>query len=152
MGGPGGGRSLLVPAGPARAHIEALRAAGAGTRGIAAAAGVARNTVSGVAAGRKTRIRFDTSRRLLAVSSGEVGGRALVDAGPTIELLDRLDALGYSPSWIAAQLQLGSSRRLRLQVGRHRRVRARTARAVAELATRVDRPAGADGRGAVADV
>jgi hypothetical protein len=33
----------------------------------------------------------------LAVSSGEAGGAALVDAGPMIELLARLDALGDPP-------------------------------------------------------
>jgi hypothetical protein len=126
----------LVSAGPARAHLEVLRAAGGGTRAIAGAAGVARRSVSDVVSGRKARIRAETASRLLAVTVDDVNGQALVDAAPTVALLAHLVGdLGCSPAWIASQL--GSRGRPRLQVGRRALVRARTARAVAELAKRI---------------
>ena len=91
----------LVSAGPARAHLEVLRAAGGGTRAIAGAAGVARRSVSDVVSGRKARIRAETASRLLAVTVDDVNGQALVDAAPTVALLAHLVGdLGCSPAWM----------------------------------------------------
>jgi hypothetical protein len=144
----------LVPAGPARAHVEALRAAGGGTRAIAVAAGVARTSVRDVVSGRTERIREGTSRGLLAVTVDDVTGHVLVDAAPTLALIAHLvDDFGCSPAWIAAQLgSKPAGRRLRLQVGCRQLVRARTARAVAELAARVEQGGGpVDGVGETSD-
>lgn len=128
--------AALVSAAEAQAHLLALRAAGVGTRAVAAAAGVARGTVRDVLAGRSGRIRAVTSRRLLAVEAADVTANRLVDAGPTRALLDVLVGRGYPMTWIAEQLGAPGSPS-RLQIGR-RKVRARTAQAVAELARRVE--------------
>lgn len=138
--------AALVAAADARSHLQELRAAGVGTRAVAAAAGVARGTVRDVLAGRSDRIRATTSRRLLSVGAAEVTANRLVDAGPTLALLEVLLDRGYPMAWIAEQLG-APGRPARLQIGR-RRVRASTARAVVELAARVDGPAGAMARGA----
>lgn len=51
----------------------------------------------------------DTRVRLLAVTAVDVGGNALVEAAPALGLRAQLYSVGYSPSWIAEELQLGSS-------------------------------------------
>jgi len=128
-------RSELVAAEQVRALVAALMSAGAGSRSIADAAGVARGTVRAIVEGRVDRIRVGTSQKLMAVRLADIRGNALVDAKATLALLAALIDHGHPEWWIAAQLQPGAARP-RLQVGR-RRVRASTAAAVAELAERV---------------
>jgi hypothetical protein len=123
-----------VSAEPARAHLTSLRDVGAGTRSIAATAGVSRRTVADVRAGRRAQISGHVAEQLLAVTAGDLGPWAVVDAAPTRQLVRQLEQLGYPNTWVAAQL--GSrARRPRLQLGD--KVRIRTALAVAQLAERV---------------
>lgn len=66
-----------IPAGPTRAHVRRLQAAGWGTRTIALRAGLSRHTLknllNGHASGAQpTRmVRRDTARRLLGIEPGE---------------------------------------------------------------------------------
>jgi hypothetical protein len=133
----------LIAAGPAGAHLAALRAAGASTRSMAAAAGVSRRTVCDVLAGRRVRIREGVGRRLLALTTADSPpGHALVDATATVRAIAHLEELGYSRMWIAEQLGASDAR---LHVARRQRVRERTERAVLGLEDRVaGRPPGAE--------
>lgn len=124
-----GNRNGLVDAAPARARIVALGKQGMGKRQVAAAAGVPISTVCGVRAGRKRQIREQTARRILAVACRRAPG-ALVPAGPSWRMLDRLIADGYPKLRIARWL--GQRRSSGLQLSR-RFVCMQTARRVRAL-------------------
>lgn len=130
-----------VPAGRARRHVRALSAAGVGLKTVAKASGVPHGTLSKLMygdakrnMGPSKRIRPETERRLLAVTSESAADNARVPAGPTWQLLDDLIARGFTKTWLAKQLGQKSPA---LQI-RRTEVYARNARAVAALHKRFE--------------
>jgi len=129
----------FVDAGPARAHVRGLMAAGMGWQRVARTAGVPRSTVSHLLYGngrrRGDRMRTASSYALLGVRmpEGAVEGtadRELVDATATRLRVEGLLALGWPKKWIASQLSGG----YQMEILRGATVQARTARQVAMLA------------------
>jgi len=125
-----------VSAGPARAHIGELRAAGVGLKQIAKAAGLPHGTLSKLVYGTpqldrppSKRIRPATMSKILAVTPADIAGGAKVDAAPTWVLLDEMIAAGVPKVQIAEQIGQNG---VGLQLSRNQ-VAARNARSVAEL-------------------
>jgi hypothetical protein len=111
-------RTDLVDAGPARAHVQALQAAGMGWKRVAKAAGLGDSVVGRLlgSGGYRpaARIRPATAAALLAVTVDLAPG-TLVDAAATWRRVHGMVAAGYPQAWIADQLgvttralQLGS--------------------------------------------
>jgi hypothetical protein len=123
----------LVDAAPVADHLRRLSRAGVGYKAAADAAGVARSVAWAVLAGRKTRVRAHTARRLLAVDRQALADSARVPAGRTWRLVALLLEEGYTRGRIA--LELGAQRQA-LQLGR-RHVLASTAMRVEQLYRRL---------------
>lgn len=130
-----------VPAGKARRYLKELAEYGIGLKTVAKVSGVPHGTLSKLfygdpkrRMGPSKRIRPETERRLLAVTFEDAAGAAKIPAGPTWRLLDDLIARGFTKSWIATELGAESPA---LQISRVR-VRATTARKVAELHRRLE--------------
>lgn len=123
----------LVDAAPVADHLRRLSRAGVGYKAAADAAGVARSVACAVLAGRKTRVRAHTARRLLGVDRQAVADSARVPAGRTWRLVGLLLDEGFSRGRIA--LELGAKRPA-LQLGR-RWVLASTAMRVERLYRRL---------------
>lgn len=124
-----------VDAGPAREHVRNLMSQGMGWKRICATTGVPHGTMTKLLYGDTTRgqapskrVRPTTATALLAVELDLAGG-AIIDAGPTWDLIHGLVAHGYSMSWISRRLGSASP----LQIGDVRCEKA-TADAVHELA------------------
>ncbi|WP_433078942.1 hypothetical protein ACQP1P_38765 [Dactylosporangium sp. CA-052675] len=95
----------FVEPGPARAHAEALRAAGLGTRQIAALAGINRKALQDVLNGSTGRIRPATAAALLAVPlTAEVAAKTVVPAVGTHRCQQALAAAGWSLTMQAAEV------------------------------------------------
>ena len=94
----------IVPAERTRAHIASLALAGVGRRQVADASGVAESIVVGIARGDRKNVRAATERAILGVNGQAIADRALIDAGPTWQLLDELVATGYSKAHLAREL------------------------------------------------
>lgn len=126
-----------VSAGPARAHLLELSAAGIGWKHAAKVAGVSTGAVwklmygpSG--RGPSKRIRRSTEQALLAVTPADAAPGAKIDAAPTWRLIDEMIAAGVPKVRIATGIgQKGPG----LQLSR-RQVSARNAAAVADLHAR----------------
>lgn len=87
----------FVDPGVARAHAERLRAAGFGTRQIAALAGLNRKALQDVLNGRTRRIRPATHAAVLAVPDGaELADKTLTPACGTCRRIQALAANGWS--------------------------------------------------------
>jgi hypothetical protein len=84
-----------VSADRARAHLLALSKAGIGRRAVSAASGVSHSSLQAIRTGRKTQIRAQTERRILAVDRSCCSDHALVDARPAWRRLRQLLADGY---------------------------------------------------------
>lgn len=136
----------MVDNAEARAHVEALRAAGWGTRRIAAKAGVPRSTITTLLHGRSNRSTSVDERRvlkrvaqaLLAVpipSIDDLADGALVDATPSTNRLRSLMRIGYPAACLARMLNVDRQRVDRLVTGGGQ-TKAVTHRAVAALFTR----------------
>lgn len=126
-----------VDAGPVRAHVRELLAAGLSWRTIADNAGLSRNTVQNLVDGPRTgrppaRIRAATAQRLLAVSAAEVVGQGWVDAGPVWRQVDWLTENGWTLRGIAWETGR-TPNNLTGRHCRHRRCTADFARQIAEL-------------------
>ena len=122
----------LVDAAAARAHLRKLARRGVGKRIVHAVSDVALSVIDAVRAGRKTRIRARTERKILAVTTAARGDKALVPAGPTWERIEWLLAEGFTKGRIAREL--GRKTRA-LQIKNHR-VTVRTAAQVEALVRR----------------
>ncbi len=94
----------LVPAKRARRHLSALSAKGVGRRAVAEASGVSATILMLVKSGRRTQIRSDTERRILAVNTGCASDGALISAQSTWRLIDRLLDEGFSRKELARRL------------------------------------------------
>ena len=122
----------FVDAGPARAHLRKLSRRGVGKRIVHAVSDVSLSVIDAVRAGRKTRIRARTERKILAVTPAARGDAALIPAGPTWERIGWLLDEGFTKGRIA--LELGRKTRA-LQINR-RTVTVRTAARVEALVRR----------------
>lgn len=130
-----------VPAGKARLHIKELSRLGVGHKQVARAAGIPYGSLWKIVYGDPARrmrpsrrIRPETERAILSVSLEDAADASRIPAAPTWRLLNDLIARGFTRKWIAAQLGAESPC---LQIGRDR-VRAATARKVAELHRRLE--------------
>lgn len=112
--------SLYVDAGPARAHVERLRAAGLGTRRISELAGVRRNRICELYTARNgrpapsRRVLRTTAERLLSIplpdEHADVRAPGMVvDAVGTIRRLRALVAAGYPQEQLGKRLGVGAS-------------------------------------------
>ena len=134
------GRQAYVDAGPTRAHVLALRAAGMGLKQVAKVSGVPHGAVAKLIYGDhqrgqapSRRIRWETAVRLQVVRADAttLAGAASVDATGTRRRVQALVAIGWSLSRIGARLGMAAT-----NFGRaiaNDRVQLRTARAVADL-------------------
>jgi len=123
----------IVCAAAARSHLAQLSRTGVGRRTVQAVSGVADTVLQDLIAGRKTRIRAETERRILGVTTRAAADKALIDAGPTWKLLDELLADGYSKACLARQLLKATPA---LQIGRSK-VTVRTAFEVERMYARL---------------
>lgn len=129
-----------VPAGPVRQHIKDLAASGIGLKQVAKVSGVSHGALWKLVYGKKgrapsRRVRPETARRILAVHPRDAADAAKIPAAATWRLLDDLLARGFTKTWIATQLLGHEARSLQI---RRDRVRASTARAVADLHRRME--------------
>jgi hypothetical protein len=85
----------LVPADRARAHMLMLSGLGVGRRAVGAASDVGDTTLQKIRNGKKTQIRANTERRILAVDTSCISDGALVPARRAQRMLERLKAEGY---------------------------------------------------------
>lgn len=99
----------LVPAEPVRVHLGRLSRQGVGYKSAADAAGVSRSTVGAILAGRRTQLRAQAAKRLLAVDREAVADHALVPAVRTWRLIEQLLKEGFTKTELARRL--GSSAR-----------------------------------------
>ena len=123
----------IVSAAAARNHLAKLSSTGVGRRTVQAVTGVADTVLVDLIAGRKTRIRAETERRILGVTTRAAADKALIDAGPTWKLLEELLADGYSKADLARQLLRAKPA---LQIGRSK-VTVRTAFEVERMYARL---------------
>lgn len=105
----------LVNAAKARRRLFALSAAGVGRRSIAQFSGVSETTLVQIKSGRKTRIRAQTSRRILQCGPGAVADGGLVNATETHRRLAWLLSEGFTRTEIARRLG-SKARRPSLQI------------------------------------
>jgi transcriptional regulator with XRE-family HTH domain len=102
--------SSRVPAEPIRQHVQALRAAGVGSRRVEELSGVSRSVIQALMNGRsiygkqpsKT-ILAENAQRLLAVEANPAAG-CPVDITGTTRRLQALVAIGYTQADIAARV------------------------------------------------
>lgn len=94
----------LVSAEPAREHLAYLSANGVGMKTAADAAKVAPSIVAKIIYKQRLKIREQTERRILAVTTATRADGALVDGAATWVLLDELVASGYSRARIASEM------------------------------------------------
>lgn len=95
------GRRRYVPAGPAIAHIEALRAAGMNTTTIGEAAGLNPTHVAKVAKGHRATVNVNTERAILAVRAP---GKHRVTSLGIIRRIHALACLGWSREALEAEI------------------------------------------------
>lgn len=119
----------LVSSARARAHLFKLSKKGVGYKSVAAASDVAKTVLCQIRSGELPRIRARTERRILAVDATAVADRALVDAGPTLAIVERLLEDGFTRAQIAQRVlgQTGPSPALQLLYGGRKKVQAATA-------------------------
>lgn len=129
-----------VDAGPVRAHIEQLQAAGIGWKRVARLAGLAPSTVEKIlygapyrGMGPSKRIRHATADKILSVQVGieALGGAAVVDATGARRRLQALVAIGWSQSKLASRL--GMERSNFGALFERGQMRAETVRAIRDL-------------------
>lgn len=132
------GRPLTVDAGPARKHLKALFAAGAGWTQIAAASGHSTSVIHGVITGQRREIRRRTEQDFLSVRLDQVlPADRYVSALGSIRRVRALAAIGHGAPDIAAAIGMGESLTSALLSERFQRVRVRTHSAIAAGFTRL---------------
>jgi hypothetical protein len=94
----------------ARRHLRTLSKHGVGRRAVQAACDIGDTTLQEIRSGRKTHIRRETERRILAVTPEAVSDHALVPARQTIGRLCRLLDEGFTKTELARRL--GSTARV----------------------------------------
>lgn len=134
--------TVLVAAGPARAHLRALLARGATQKGLARAAGINVKSVINIAEGGVSRIHPDRAELVLALTADDAAehtkdGRwgTTVAAAGTWRLIDWMVMRGWPKAWISREI--GQDGRA-LQIDRNRIAKS-TADKVADLDRRLGR-------------
>lgn len=130
-----------VGADPARKHIEFLRSQGIGLKQIAKTAEVSHGALSKLVYGERgrapsKRIRRATSEAILSVTPSMASDGSRVPAGPTIDAINKLVALGVPKMRIAERL--GNNGPLQV-TGKGGYVFARTARIISEMLREAER-------------
>jgi hypothetical protein len=93
-----------VSAERARAHLAYLSENGVGMKTAADAAKVPPSSIAKIIYGQRLKIRAQTERRILAVTTATRADGAFIDAAPTWVLINELLASGYSKARIASEL------------------------------------------------
>lgn len=102
-----------MPADAARAHIQALAAAGVGRRTLSIATDITEATLWAIKRGERANLRRATEKKILAMRADLLADGALVDAAPTWSLIDALLRAGFTKKAIARGLgQQGSGLQL----------------------------------------
>lgn len=132
--------SGLVPSDRARRHLKKLSAAAVGYKAVGAASDVATSSLSDILSGSLAQIRASTERRILAVDAGAIADSALVPIGPTLSLIRRLLAEGFTRKALAQRIfgQNGSGPALSLLYGKRKNVLASTAAKVERFCRLLD--------------
>lgn len=94
----------IVSADAARKHLVKLSKKGIGRRAVSAASDVCETILCDIRRGTKRNIRARTERLILAVTESAAADRALIAAGPTWKLLDKLLAAGFTKTRLAHEL------------------------------------------------
>lgn len=113
----GGDWNGLVSAEPARKHLLKLSRAGVGKRAVAAASDISLTVIAEIRQGKRTQIRANTARRILAVTGVAAKDRALVSAATTWAKVNWMLDEGFTKASIALQLGM---KKPALQLGRER--------------------------------
>lgn len=95
-------RGLLVDAGDVVTHLVGLRTVGVSARQIGLSANVSRRIVDGLLDGSRKRVQRSVADRLLAVTTAS--GPKRVPSGPTVALVEAMEAAGVKRRWIAREL------------------------------------------------
>ena len=131
------GISDLVDAGPVKAHVAMLRAAGVGKRTIAMRAGVSQTVIDrllGINTEKPcNRVRPETARRILAVKGSDVADGSYVDTIGTTRRLRGLVAIGWTQTELATRIGWSVCNLNSIVMARRPGVTVDTARLVAAL-------------------
>lgn len=103
-----------VPADRAVAHLRWLSKHGVGKLAVAAASDVGKSTICDILAGRKTKIRARSERRILAVTLDQRSDGAIIPAGRTHRLIRQLREEGFTGVFLAKQLGYQGSRAIQI--------------------------------------
>ncbi len=127
----------LVDAGPVKAHVAMLRAAGIGRRTIAMRAGVSQTVIDRLVGINKdkpsNRVRPETARRILAVRTVDVAPGSIVDTTGTTRRLRCLVAIGWTQTELARRIGWSVCNLNSVVMARRPGVRVDTARMVAAM-------------------
>ncbi|MEV7014127.1 Helicase associated domain protein [Streptosporangium sp. NPDC051022] len=134
-----------VPSAAARRHLQTLHRAGVKTTAIAGASGVPLGVIKQIAAGQEAIARSHEAALLATTVDAcaqdlKVGSRGrlvhpdneTIDAGPTWEIINGLNARGFGVTWISRELGYAHGFQFRKDM-----ITRRNARAIADLAERV---------------
>lgn len=99
-----GNRNGLVDASEARAHLKKLSEQGIGYKTVADAAGTAVSVVHKICTGERTQIRMSTESKILDVDDLARADGALISAGQTWRLLNKLLSEGYTKAYLGERL------------------------------------------------
>ncbi len=140
----------LVDAGPVKAHVAMLRAAGVGRRTIAMRAGVSQTVIDRLV-GINTekpcnRVRPETARRILAVRTVDVAPGSIVDTTGTTRRLRCLVAIGWTQTELARRIGWSVCNLNSVVMSRRPSVTVDTARMVAALYDELSMTPGPSGR------
>ena len=94
----------FVPATLVLGHLKKLSKGGIGYKAVAEAAGIGKTTMQKIMTGRQQQLRKHHADRILAVDRAAIADGALVPAGRTWTLLNKLLEAGYTKTSLAKQL------------------------------------------------
>lgn len=105
----------IVSAEKSRKHMDWLSYHGVGRRQVSAATDIADSILAMIINGTRVNVRARTERLILAVTPECAADHALIPAGPTWILIDKLLKAGFTKTLIAAEL---GRKRHALQLGK----------------------------------
>jgi hypothetical protein len=94
----------LVSAAPARRHLIKLSVQGVGYRAVADSCDVGKTTLQEILQGTKTKIRAKSLKEILAVDASAIADHALVPAGPTTKIVEKLLVDGFTRGGISKRI------------------------------------------------
>lgn len=99
------GRELkTVPAGRTRQRMLTLSRHGLGRKAVHEVTGLNHRTLQRIKTGKTKYVRKETQQLIFSVPFNAHCDRALIDAGPTVKLIDRIKKNGFTQSEIARRL------------------------------------------------